>query len=286
MSKEIITAKNLKYVYKSPAGDKVALDNVNLKIDEGEFVAIIGTNGSGKSTLAKHFNALLIPTEGKIFVDGADTSDEKNFLRIRQNVGMVFQNPDNEIVAAIVEDDVAFGPENLGVAPEEIRRRVDSALAVVNMSEYKKFSPAKLSGGQKQRIAIAGVLAMRTKIIVFDEPTAMLDPQGRREILNTVKKLHAEGMTIIYITHFPEEAAQAEKIIVMNAGKIIDEGTPEKIFSDAKKIRRLGLEIPAAAELANRLRRKGFKLPEKILTGEELAKCLAKLNRTSKSPET
>lgn len=275
MSKEIITAKNLKYVYKSPAGDKVALDNVNLKIDEGEFVAIIGTNGSGKSTLAKHFNALLIPTEGKIFVDGADTSDEKNFLRIRQNVGMVFQNPDNEIVAAIVEDDVAFGPENLGVAPEEIRRRVDSALAVVNMSEYKKFSPAKLSGGQKQRIAIAGVLAMRTKIIVFDEPTAMLDPQGRREILNTVKKLHGEGMTIIYITHFPEEAAQAEKIIVMDAGKIIDEGTPEKIFSDAKKIRRLGLEIPAAAELANRLRRKGFKLPEKILTGEDLAKILS-----------
>lgn len=278
MSKEIITAKNLKYVYKSPAGDKVALDNVNLKIDEGEFVAIIGTNGSGKSTLAKHFNALLIPTEGKIFVDGADTSDEKNFLRIRQNVGMVFQNPDNEIVAAIVEDDVAFGPENLGVAPEEIRRRVDSALAVVNMSEYKKFSPAKLSGGQKQRIAIAGVLAMRTKIIVFDEPTAMLDPQGRREILNTVKKLHAEGMTIIYITHFPEEAAQAEKIIVMDTGKIIDAGTPEKIFSDAKKIRRLGLEIPAAAELANRLRRKGFKLPEKILTGEDLANCLSNLN--------
>ena len=279
MSKEIISVKNLKYVYKSPTGDKVALDDVNLKINAGEFVAIIGTNGSGKSTLAKHFNALLIPTEGKIFVDGADTSDEKNFLRIRQNVGMVFQNPDNEIVAAIVEDDVAFGPENLGVAPEEIRRRVDSALEVVNMSEYKKFSPAKLSGGQKQRIAIAGVLAMRTKIIVFDEPTAMLDPQGRREILNTVQKLHAEGLTIIYITHFPEEAAQAEKIIVMDAGKIIDAGTPEKIFSDAKKIRRLGLEIPAAVELANRLRRKGFKLPEKILTGEELAKSLTNLNR-------
>ncbi len=279
MSKEIISVKNLKYVYKSPTGDKVALDDVNLKINAGEFVAIIGTNGSGKSTLAKHFNALLIPTEGKIFVDGADTSDEKNFLRIRQNVGMVFQNPDNEIVAAIVEDDVAFGPENLGAAPEEIRRRVDSALEVVNMSEYKKFSPAKLSGGQKQRIAIAGVLAMRTKIIVFDEPTAMLDPQGRREILNTVKKLHAEGLTIIYITHFPEEAAQAEKIIVMDAGKIIDAGTPEKIFSDAKKIRRLGLEIPAAVELANRLRRKGFKLPEKILTGEELAKSLTNLKR-------
>ena len=279
MSKEIISVKNLKYVYKSPTGDKVALDDVNLKINAGEFVAIIGTNGSGKSTLAKHFNALLIPTEGKIFVDGADTSDEKNFLRIRQNVGMVFQNPDNEIVAAIVEDDVAFGPENLGAAPEEIRRRVDSALEVVNMSEYKKFSPAKLSGGQKQRIAIAGVLAMRTKIIVFDEPTAMLDPQGRREILNTVQKLHAEGLTIIYITHFPEEAAQAEKIIVMDAGKIIDAGTPEKIFSDAKKIRRLGLEIPAAVELANRLRRKGFKLPEKILTGEELAKSLTNLKR-------
>ena len=273
----MIRAENLRHVYKSSAGDRVALDAVNLSIERGEFVAIIGTNGSGKSTLAKHFNALLLPTSGKIFVDGLDTSHEENLWRIRENVGMVFQNPDSEIVAAIVEDDVAFGLENLGIAPEKIRERVDLALDAVNMSDYKKFAPAKLSGGQKQRIAIAGVIAMRTKIIVFDEPTAMLDPQGRREILSMVQRLHAQGLTIIYITHFMEEAAAAQRVLVMENGKIIRDDTPREIFTDVKKMKRLGFDVPVAAEIAGRLRRKGFKLPKKILTADELADALRQI---------
>ena len=273
----MIRAENLRHVYKSSSGDKVALDGVSFSIGAGEFVAIIGTNGSGKSTLAKHFNALLLPTDGKIFVDGLDTSDEKNLWRVRENVGMVFQNPDSEIVAAIVEDDVAFGLENLGIAPEKIRERVDLALDDVNMSDYKKFAPSKLSGGQKQRIAIAGVIAMRTKIIVFDEPTAMLDPQGRREILEMVKRLHAQGKTIIYITHFMEEAAAAQRIFLMDGGRIIRDDTPREIFTDVKEMKRLGFNVPVAVELAARLRRKGFKLPKKILTAEELAEALKKI---------
>ena len=273
----MIRAENLRHVYKSSSGERVALDGVSFSIGAGEFVAIIGTNGSGKSTLAKHFNALLLPTDGKIFVDGLDTSDEKNLWRVRENVGMVFQNPDSEIVAAIVEDDVAFGLENLGIAPEKIRERVDLALDDVNMSDYKKFAPSKLSGGQKQRIAIAGVIAMRTKIIVFDEPTAMLDPQGRREILEMVKRLHAQGKTIIYITHFMEEAAAAQRIFLMDGGRIIRDDTPREIFTDVKEMKRLGFNVPVAVELAARLRRKGFKLPKKILTAEELADALKNL---------
>ena len=272
----MIRAEDLRHVYKSAAGDKVALDGLNFSIDDGEFVAIIGTNGSGKSTLAKHFNALLLPTDGKIFVDGLDTAREENLWRVRENVGMVFQNPDSEIVAAIVEDDVAFGLENLGIEPKKIRERVDLALDAVNMTDYKKFAPSKLSGGQKQRIAIAGVIAMQTKIIVFDEPTAMLDPQGRREVLDMVKRLHAQGKTIIYITHFMEEAAQAQRVFVMESGKIIRDGTPREIFTDVKEMKRLGFNVPVAAELAERLRRKGFKLPKKILTAEELAEALRK----------
>ena len=268
----MIYAENLRHVYKSSAGDKVALDGVSFSVAVGEFVAIIGTNGSGKSTLAKHFNALLLPSDGKIFVDGLDTSDEENLWRVRENVGMVFQNPDSEIVAAIVEDDVAFGLENLGIEPKKIRERVDLALDAVNMSGYKNFAPSKLSGGQKQRIAIAGVIAMNTKVIVFDEPTAMLDPQGRREVLTMVKRLHAQGKTIIYITHFMEEAAQAQRVFVMEGGKIIRDDTPREIFTDVKEMKRLGFDVPVAAELAERLRRKGFKLPKKILTAEELAK--------------
>ena len=271
---EIIRAENLKHIYKTAAGEKVALDGVNFSIDAGEFVSIIGTNGSGKSTLAKHFNALLLPDDGKIFIDGLDTSDENNLWRIRENVGMVFQNPDNEIVAAVVEDDVAFGCENLGVEPAEIRRRVDFALDAVNMTAYKKFSPSKLSGGQKQRIAIAGVLAMRTKIIVFDEPTAMLDPAGRREILETALNLRDQGLTIIYITHFMEEAALADKIFLMERGKILKIGTPQKIFSDIKELKRLGLDVPAAVELAEKLRKRGINLPKNILTDDELVKAL------------
>ena len=272
----MIRAENLQYVYKSSSGDKVALDGVNFSITAGEFVAIIGTNGSGKSTLAKHFNALLLPTDGKIFIDGLDTSQEENLWRVRENVGMVFQNPDSEMVAAIVEDDVAFGLENLGIEPEKIRERVDLALDAVNMTDYKKFAPSKLSGGQKQRIAIAGVIAMQTNVIVFDEPTAMLDPQGRREVLDMVKRLHAQSKTIIYITHFMEEAAQAQRVFVMESGKIIRDGTPREIFTDVKEMKRLGFNVPVAAELAERLRRKGFKLPKKILTAEELAEALRK----------
>ena len=273
---EIIKVENLKHIYKTATGEKIALDDVNLKISEGEFVAIIGTNGSGKSTLAKHFNALLKPTEGKVFVENLDTADEKNLWEIRSKVGMVFQNPDNEIVAAIVEDDVAFGLENLGIEPKKIRERVDLALEEVGMKNFKKFSPSKLSGGQKQRIAIAGAVAMQTKIIVFDEPTAMLDPQGRREVLETIKKLHAQGLTIILITHFMDEAAQAEKIFVMDCGKILKFGTPQEIFSDVKEIKKIGLDVPVAVELADRLRRKNFKLPKNILTAKDLANALKK----------
>ena len=271
---EIIKVENLKHNYKTATGEKVALDDVSLNISAGEFVAIIGTNGSGKSTLAKHFNALLQPSAGKVFVENLDTADEKNLWNIRAKVGMVFQNPDNEIVAAIVEDDVAFGLENLGIESAEIRKRVDLALNAVGMLDYKNFSPSKLSGGQKQRIAIAGTIAMHTKIIVFDEPTAMLDPQGRREVLNTVKKLHAQGLTVIYITHFMDEAAQAEKIFVMERGKILKAGTPREIFSDIAEIKRLGLDVPAPVELADRLRKKGYKLQKNILTAEELAENL------------
>jgi len=274
---KIIQAKNLKHVYKTAAGEKVVPNDISFSIDEGEFVAVIGTNGSGKSTLAKHFNALLVPSEGKIFVTALDTADEKNLWQIRENVGMVFQNPDNEIVAAVVEDDVAFGCENLGIEPAEIRRRVDAALDAVNMSAYKKFSPSKLSGGQKQRIAIAGVLAMRTKIIVFDEPTAMLDPAGRREILETAKQLHVQGLTIIYITHFMEEAAAADRIILLESGKILKTGTPREIFADVKELKRLGLDVPVAVELADRLRKRGFNLPKSILTDEELVDALKKV---------
>ena len=274
---KFIQAENLKHIYKTASSEKIALDGVNFSIDEGEFIAIIGTNGSGKSTLAKHFNALLLPSDGKIFVAGMDTADEKNLWRIRENVGMVFQNPDNEIVAAVVEDDVAFGCENLGVDAEEIKRRVDFALDAVNMTAYKKFSPGKLSGGQKQRVAIAGVLAMRTKIIVFDEATAMLDPAGRREILETVQRLHAQGLTIIYITHFMEEAAVADRIFLMEGGKILKIGTPRQIFSDFAEIKRLGLDVPVAVELAERLRRRGLNFPKNILTDEDFIAALRRI---------
>ncbi|MBO4400289.1 MAG: energy-coupling factor transporter ATPase [Selenomonadaceae bacterium] len=267
----MIKVENLRYAYDN---GRVALDGVNLEIADGEFLAVIGTNGSGKSTLAKHFNALLKPTAGKVYVDGLDTSAEKNLWRVRETVGMVFQNPDNEIVAAIVEDDVAFGPENLGIEPAEIRRRVDLALETVGMTGYRNFSPSKLSGGQKQRIAIAGAVAMRTRVIVFDEPTAMLDPQGRREVLATIKNLHAQGLTVILITHFMDEAAAAQRVAVMEAGRILKAGTPREIFSDVAEMKRLGLDVPAAVELAERLRRRGVRLPADILTAQELAAVL------------
>ena len=266
-----IYTENLKFNYDN---DNLVLSNINLEIAEGEFLAIIGTNGSGKSTLAKHFNALLLPTGGRVFVDGMDTSIESDLWKIRSKVGMVFQNPDNQLIAALVEDDIAFGPENLGIDPEEIKRRVDLSLNAVGMIDLKKFAPHKLSGGQKQRIAIAGALALQTKCIIFDEPTAMLDPQGREEVMTTIKKLHSQGMTIIYITHFMEEAMKADRVIVMNDGKIIKASTPRDIFTDVEGIKKIGLDVPIAAEIAYRLRKRGLNLRKDIVTAKDLSAAL------------
>ena len=252
-----------------------ALDDVTLSVDAGEFVAVLGANGSGKSTLARHLNALLLPTEGRCIIGGRDTRDAAKHLEIRQDVSMVFQNPDNQLIAAVVEDDVAFGPENLGIPPAEIRARVDDALACIGMEAYRHAAPHLLSGGQKQRVAIAGALAMQTRCLVLDEPTAMLDPMGRAEVLTAVKKLHEEhGMTIVFITHFMEEAAAADRIVLMDAGRIVMDGTPRAVFSDTQRVRTLGLDVPLAAELADRLRAGGMDIPAGILTDEELIQCL------------
>ena len=247
-----------------------AIDGVSFTIEKGKFTAIIGQNGSGKSTLAKNMNALLTPTEGTMLVDGMDTSDAENTWKVRQRVAMVFQNPDNQIVSAIVEDDVAFGPENLGIDPEEIRSRVDNALTGVDMVEYKKKAPHLLSGGQKQRIAIAGAVAMQPECIVFDEPTAMLDPRGRQEVLNVIGQLNAKGITTVLITHFMEEAALADKIIVMDSGKIQMEGTPKEVFSRADELKALSLGVPPAVELGLELKKKGIPVPEDIMTIDEM----------------
>ena len=247
-----------------------ALDGVSFTIEKGKFTAIIGQNGSGKSTLAKHMNALLQPTSGTMLVDGMDISDDENTWKVRQKVAMVFQNPDNQIVSAIVEDDVAFGPENLGIDPAEIRTRVDSALTGVDMFEYRKKAPHLLSGGQKQRIAIAGAVAMQPECIVFDEPTAMLDPRGRSEVLKVIEQLNAKGITTVLITHFMEEAALADKIIVMDNGKICMEGTPEEVFSRADELEALSLGVPPAVELGMELERRGIEVPEGILTIDEM----------------
>lgn len=247
-----------------------ALDGVSFTIEKGKFTAIIGQNGSGKSTLAKNMNALLVPTKGTMLVDGMDVSDEQNTWKIRQKVAMVFQNPDNQIVSAIVEDDVAFGPENLGIDPEEIRERVDSALTGVEMFEYRKKAPHLLSGGQKQRIAIAGAVAMQPECIVFDEPTAMLDPRGRQEVLKVIGQLNAKGITTILITHFMEEAALADKIIVMGEGKICMQGTPEEVFHRADELKALSLGVPPAVELGMELNKRGIPVPQDILTIEEM----------------
>jgi energy-coupling factor transport system ATP-binding protein len=271
----IIEARHLSHTYVDGQNQEMtALKDINLSIMPGEFIAIIGTNGSGKSTLARHFNALLTPTEGKCLVGGLDTSVEANLWPVRQTVGMVFQNPDNQIVAAIVEEDVAFGLENIGVPGPEIRPRVEAALETVGMTAYAKHAPHRLSGGQKQRIAIAGVLALEPKCIVFDEPTAMLDPKGRKDIVETVLKLNKEKqITIIYITHKMEEAILADRIIAMNQGHIEMEGTPKEVFTQVDRIRKLGLECPLAAEVANALQKGGHKLPP-ILTHEELCQAL------------
>ena len=255
---------------------RMALDGVTLDIEKGSFVAIVGSNGSGKSTLAKHLNALLLPSSGEALVCGMSTADPDNTWEIRRRCGMVFQNPDNQLVSSVVEDDVAFGPENLGVDPAEIRQRVDNALNAVGMYEFRKKGPHLLSGGQKQRIAIAGVLAMQPECIVFDEPTAMLDPSGRAEILKIIRGLHKEGKTVILITHFMEEAAQADRIIVMDKGRPILDETPAALFAHGEKLQELNLQMPFGASMAAKLRDLGVDLPEGIITAERLAECLCR----------
>lgn len=252
-----------------------ALSDVTCTIPKGSFTAIIGTNGSGKSTLARHLNALYLPTAGEVIVEGMKTSDMEHIWDIRQKVGMVFQNPDNQLVAAIVEEDVAFGPENLGVPAEEIRKRVDYALEKVGMSAYRTHSPAMLSGGQKQRIAIAGVLAMHPDCIVLDEPTAMLDPLGRKEVMDTIHELNrSEGITIVLITHFMEEAVTADHVLVVDRTKLQMQGTAREVFSQADKLTAMGLDVPVAADLAHGLRKKGYEIPEDCMTDEELEEAL------------
>ena len=268
----IITIENLIFEY--TRGDESqpvrAIDNLNLEIERGSFTAIIGKNGSGKSTLAKNLNGLLLPTEGVIYVDGFDTRDDDSIWNVRQTAGMVFQNPDNQLVSAIVEDDVAFGPENLGIEPAEIRRRVDKALADVNMGQFKKKAPHLLSGGQKQRIAIAGVVAMKPKCIIFDEPTAMLDPKGRSEIMSIIDELHAEGITVILITHFMDEAVRADRVIIMHEGHILLDGTPQEVFEQEELIRSVNLDVPLMVEMGAKLRKAGIDVPKDIITEEKM----------------
>lgn len=275
----ILETVNLEFAYQLEDGrvNKV-LDGINLKVPAGQFVAVLGRNGSGKSTLAKNFNAVLLPTGGKAYALGIDTSDEEHVYDIRQNVGMVFQNPDNQIVATIVEEDVAFGLENLGVPPEEIRRRVDNALKDVGMYEYRNHAPHQLSGGQKQRVAIAGIIAMKPKCIVLDEPTAMLDPRGRKEVIDTVIKLNKqEGITIVLITHFMDEAIRADRVAVIEHGGIILDGEPHSVFSNVALLKSVGLDVPQAAELVFELEKSGAKLPSNVLTVDECVSALSRL---------
>ena len=269
----LIEIQNVSYAYEDAAAK--ALNNVSLTINDGEFVAVVGHNGSGKSTLAKHLNALLLPTEGKVLVDGMDTADEADTLSIRQRGGMVFQNPDNQLVTTIVEEDVAFGPENIGVPGNEIRTRVDRALAAVGMEKYAHSAPNMLSGGQKQRIAIAGMLAMQPKVLVLDEATAMLDPKGRRDIIDLVTKLHKEnGITVVMITQYMEEAIGADRVAVMSGGELILEGTPKEVFSQDELLHKHRLDVPVMQQLANRLNARGANLPKSILSVEEMAQAI------------
>lgn len=279
MSIPMIKLDHMSHAYQDEEGKTVyAVKDISLTIEPGEFVAVIGTNGSGKSTLAKHFNVLLTPTDGACEVCGLRTDAPDNVWDIRQEVGMVFQNPDNQIVAAVVEEDVAFGPENLGVPSEEIKQRVSDALKRVNMTIYAKHGPHLLSGGQKQRIAIAGILAMQSHCIVLDEPTAMLDPVGRREVMETIRQLNAEGITVIIITHFMEEAVQADRVVVVNQGEVKMDGAPRSVFSHVDELKAMGLDVPVAAEIAARLREKGIDLPGDIITKEELGEALCRLS--------
>lgn len=287
--KKMVKAEDLTYEYTriletdhGTQEEKVAaLKHVNIEINQGDFVAVLGHNGSGKSTFAKHINALLQPTGGTLWVENRDTKHDDLVWEIRQTAGMVFQNPDNQLVATVVEEDIAFGPENMGVAPAEIRKRVDDALATVRMSEYATHSPSKLSGGQKQRIAIAGVLAMKPKCIVLDEPTAMLDPVGRRDVMETIERLNREeGITMILITHYMDEAVRADKVFVIDDGDLVMQGTPKEIFSQVDRLKSYGLDVPQVTEVADLLRKEGIDLPADILTVEEMVGAICQYKST------
>ena len=284
---KIISAQNVEFAYEptepTDEAPPAVLKGVSLDIKRGEFVAVLGHNGSGKSTLAKHFNCILLPSKGAVFVDGVDTRDGEYIYDIRQTVGMVFQNPDNQIVATIVEEDVAFAPENLGVEPAEIRRRVDAALRAVGMYDHRESAPHQLSGGQKQRVAIAGIIAMQPECIVLDEPTAMLDPRGRAEVLSTIRRLNREnGITVILITHYMDEAAQCDRVVVMDSGEILRDGTPKEVFSHVEQLKSVGLDVPQVTELAYELKKSGIDLPDGIISVDECADALEKLLSESK----
>ncbi|WP_041703789.1 energy-coupling factor transporter ATPase [Lachnoclostridium phytofermentans] len=277
----MIDAKNLvfEYIRRDEEGNveaiNRALDEVTLDVSEGDFVAILGHNGSGKSTMAKHINAILTPSEGTLYVNGFDTKDEEKIWDIRQSAGMVFQNPDNQIIATVVEEDVGFGPENLGVPTEEIWQRVEESLKAVGMYEYRSHSPNKLSGGQKQRVAIAGIMAMRPKCIILDEPTAMLDPNGRKEVIKTIRDLNKkEKVTVLLITHYMDEVIHADKVIVMDSGKVVMQGTPREVFSQVDKLKKYRLDVPQVTELAYELKKHGMPLPDGILTREEFVEAM------------
>ena len=277
MNETMIKLENVTYEYKSYIDDNIltAVKDMSIEVRRGEFLVILGHNGSGKSTMAKMMNGLLIPTSGEVQVMGMNTKDEEKIWDIRSKAGMVFQNPDNQIVATIVEEDVAFGPENQGIPPAEIRRRVDEALSIVEMSDYKKHAPHLLSGGQKQRVAIAGILAMKPDCIIFDEPTAMLDPNGRLEVMETIRRLNkVEGKTIVLITHYMDEAVKADRILVMSQGELVLEGTPREIFRQVEKVKEYGLDVPQVTELAYELRKEGIDIRDDILNVEELVELL------------
>ena len=278
---KMIEINNLRFHYEAEDENTVpedVLKGIDLSIGQGEFVAVLGHNGCGKSTLAKHINAILIPTEGTVTVDGIDTKDESRLFDLRQRAGMVFQNPDNQIVSSIVEEDVAFALENLGVPYEEMRRRVDNALKAVDMYEYRMHSPSQLSGGQKQRIAIAGIIAMQPKCIILDEPTAMLDPQGRKEVLSTIRRMNREeGVTIVLITHYMDEAAQSDRVVVMDKGRVVLDDKPERVFSQVETLKSIGLDVPQVTELAWELRKTGCDIPAETITEEECVEALLKL---------
>ena len=274
----IMEATKVSFSYEEEPGAPLVLDGVSLSVHRGEFLAVLGHNGSGKSTLAKHFNAILLPREGRVLVDGMETTDEDRLYDIRQTVGMVFQNPDNQIVATIVEEDVAFALENMGVPPAEIRQRVDDALRSVGMYQFREHAPHQLSGGQKQRIAIAGIIAMRPKCIVLDEPTAMLDPRGRAEVLKTLRQLNQEhGITIALITHYMDEAARCDRVVVVDRGRLLMDGKPREVFSRVEELKAVGLDVPQVTELMHRLRQAGLPVREDIITEEECAAQLEQL---------